>query len=335
MHGGRRFVWPGVPGPSHEGGLSRAARAWQGRRIGVSLDLFYFFPAVAPTSPALLVRVVRPTAPNYDGPAVDLADALAEAKAGALAWALRGGERPPAPLGAFAPLLSGESPEDAALLTTHGGERELWWSEEAQRPSNFAIGPATDEEDFWARVSGASHDDATVGRLRRPATKITVRLVTEADARLVDTPPVLVEDVAWLTGKEWAQLHDGGLAAFKARPPATSPPVTEAELRAVKLGFVERAVADDLARGDRRMAAFRASDLGRYDPPAALALIERVAGSVRLWDDRNDIAWGLAYGLYSLRRAPGRADLLERWRGARDRVRRVALAELAKLERGR
>lgn len=313
--------------------MSRSARPWQGRRIGIALDLFYFFPAVGPTSPALLVRVVRPTAANYDGPAVDFADALAEAKAGALAWAFRPGERPPAPLGVFAPALSDEYPEDAELLTTHGGERELWWAEEEQRPSNFAILPATDEGEFWEWVAAACHEDAMVARLRRPATKIAVRLVTEADVRLVDTPLLLIEDVEWLTGKEFDQLHDSGLAALTARPPATSPPVTEAEFRAVKLGFVERAVAGDLARGDRRRAAFRTIDLARFDPPAALALIERVAGSARLWDDREGIAAGLAHGLYHLRRAPGRAELLERWRSARDRVRRAALVALAKLDR--
>lgn len=301
--------------------------------MGIALDRFYFYPAVAPGSPALLVRVVRPTAPNSVGPAVEFAEALADAKARALAWAFRAGERPPAPLGALMPALGDAIPEDAELLTIHGGERVLWWTEEEQRPSNFAIGPGAEEGEFWEWVAAAFDDDAVVARLKRPATRIAVRLVTEADARLVDTPLLLVEDVAWLTAKEFRQLDDGGLAALTARPPATSPTVTEAEFHAVKSKFIERAVADDLARGDRRGAAFRAGDLARFDPPAALALIERVAGAARFWDDREGIAQGLSYALHRLRGAPGRPELLERWQSARDRVRRVALAELAKLAR--
>ncbi|MFY0534107.1 hypothetical protein [Nannocystis pusilla] len=139
--------------------------------MGIALDLFYFFPAVAPTSPALLVRVVRPAAPNYDGPAVEFADALAETKAGALAWAFRAGERPPVPLGAFMPALSDEFPEGAELLTIHGGERELWWTEEEQRQSNFAIGPATDEAESGSgsrrRSTMTRWLDGCAGRRRR------------------------------------------------------------------------------------------------------------------------------------------------------------------------
>lgn len=303
--------------------------------MGIAHDRFYFYPAAAPTLPALLVRVVRPTAPNAAEPAVEFAEALADAKAEALAWAWTdaGEAGPPAPLGDFSPYLDEESPEDAELLAFHGRALELWWTMEEQRPAAFAIGPGADEGAFWEWLAAALDDDAFVGRLRRPATPIRVRLVTEADARLVDTPLLLVDDVDWLTAEEFDRLYDGGLAALTARPPATSPAVTEAEFRAVKLGLVERALAHDFARGDRRSAAFRASVLARFDPPAALALIERLAGSLKRGDDRKGITWALAYALHHLRREPGCAGLLERWRAASDRLRSDVLAELERLAR--
>ncbi|WP_143140773.1 hypothetical protein [Nannocystis exedens] len=303
--------------------------------MGIGHERFYFYPAAAPTRTALLVRVVRPTAPNFAEPAVEFAEALADAKAGALAWAWSGaGEAgPPAPLGDFCLHLDEATPEDAELLAFHGRALELWWTAEEEQPAAFAVGPGADEEAFWEWLAASLDDDAFVGRLRRPATPIPVRLVTEADARLVDTPLLLVDDVDWLTAEEFDRLYHGGLAALTARPPATSPAVTEAEFRAVKLGLVERALADDLARGDRRAAAFRASELARFDPPAALALIERLAGSLRCFDDRKGITWALAYALHRLRREPGRAGLLERWRAASDRLRRDVLAELEQLDR--
>ncbi|WP_434425227.1 hypothetical protein [Nannocystis pusilla] len=304
-------------------------------RMGIAHDRFYFFPAAAPTLAPLLVRVVRPTAPNAAEPAVEFAEALADAKAGALAWAWSGaGEAgPPAPLGDFCPYLDDQDPTDAELLAFHGRTLELWWTAEEQRPDSFAIGPGADEETFWDWLAASRDDDDFVARLRRPAVRIHVRLVTEADARLVDTPLLLVDDVDWLTADEFARLAGGGLAALTARPPATSPAVTQAEFRAAKLALVERALAHDLARGDRRSAAFRASELARFDPPAALALIERLPGSLKRKDDRKGIVWALAYALHRLRREPARAGLLERWRAASDAVRSDILAELARLDR--
>lgn len=308
--------------------------------IEVVCDRFYLFPAVAPTRPALLVRVALPRARNSDEMGVELVEALARAKAEALAWAWSpSGTGPPAPIGYFAPYLSEECPEDAPLLTFHGGELELWstaeewWTAVEQRPAAFVIGPGAHEDEFWEWVAGAFDDDGWVAWLRRPARKIAVRLVTEADARLVDTPLLLIDDVDWLTGEEFGRLSQGGLTALTARPPARSPAVTEAEFRAVKLGFVERAIADALARGDRWAAAFRSSELAGFDPPAALALIERLAGSVKLWDERHGIARGLAYALHRMRREPGGAELLERWRAAPDRLRSEVLAELEKFDR--
>ncbi|MCY1064999.1 hypothetical protein OV090_09525 [Nannocystis sp. RBIL2] len=302
--------------------------------MGIAHQRFYFFPAAAPTLPPLLVRVVRPTAPNAAEPAVEFAEALADAKAGALAWAWSGAGGPPAPLGDFSPHLDDQDPQDAELLAFHGRTLELWWTAEELLPASFAIGPGADEEAFWDWLAASRDDDAFVARLRRPATRIAVRLVTEADARLVDTPLLLVDDVDWLTADEFAHLaHGGGLAALTARPPATSPAVTQAEFRAAKLALVERALAHDLAHGDRRSAAFRASELARFDPPAALALIERLAGSLKRKDDRKGIVWALAYALHRLRREPARADLLERWRAASDALRSDILAELARLDR--
>lgn len=301
--------------------------------MGIALQRFYFFPAAAPTQTPLLVRVVRPTAPNAAEPAVEFAEALADAKAGALAWACSGAAGPPAPLGEFSPYLDEHDPKDAELLAFHGRTLELWWTAEEARPASFAIGPGVDEAAFWDWLAAAEDDDASVARLRRPATRIDVRLVTEADARLVDTPLLLVDDVDWLTADEFAHLASGGLAALTARPPATRPAVTQAEFRAAKLALVERALAHDLARGDRRSAAFRASELARFDPPAALALIDRLPDALKRKDDRKGIAWALAYALHHLRREPSRADLLERWRAAPEGLRSDILAELGKLDR--
>jgi hypothetical protein len=301
--------------------------------MGIAHDRFYFYPAAAASDTALLVRVVRPTAPNAAEPAVDFAEALADAKAQALAWAWSGAARPSAPLGDFCPYLDATSPEDAALLAFHGRELELWWTAVEEHPDAFALGPGADEEAFWDWLAASLDDDAFVARLRRPAAPMRVRLVTEADARLVDTPLLLVDDVDWLTGEEFERLYHGGLAALLAEPPATRPVVTEAEFRAVKLGLVERALAHDFARGDRRSAAFRVKELARFDPPAALASIERLADSLRWRDDRKGITWALAYALHGLRGEPGRAALLERWRTASDRLRRDVLAELDELDR--
>ncbi|MCY1060633.1 hypothetical protein [Nannocystis sp. SCPEA4] len=301
--------------------------------MGIAHARFYFYPATAATRIPLLVRVVRPTAPSAAEPAVEFAEALADAKAGALAWAWSGEAGPPTPLGDFYPNLDGEDPKDAELLAFHGRTLELWWTAEEQRPASFAIGPGADEEAFWDWLAASRDDDAFVARLRRPATRIHVRLVTEADARLVDTPLLLVDDVDWLTADEFARLASGGLAVLTARPPATTPAVTQAEFRAAKLALVERALAHDLAHGDRRSAAFRASELARFDPLAALALIERLPGSLKRHDDRKSIVWALAYALHRLRREPARADLLERWRAASDSLRSDVLAELAQLDR--
>lgn len=301
--------------------------------MGIAHDRFYFFPAATPGAIALLVRVVRPSAPNAAEPAVEFAEKLADAKAQALAWACSGTARPPVPLGDFGPYLDGTSPTDAALLAFHGRELELWFTAMEARPDALAMGPGGDEEAFWDWLEASLDDDAFVARLRRPATSMRVRLVTEADARLIDTPLLLIDDVDWLTGEEFARLDDGGLAELTAKPPATSPTVTEAEFRAVKLGLVERALADDFKRGDRRAAAFRVKELGRFDPPAALASIERIAGSLKWRDDRKSITWALAYALHGLRGEPGRAALLERWQAASDGLRRDVLAELDKLDR--
>lgn len=304
--------------------------------MGIDLTRFYLYPAAAPMELPLLVRVIRPAAPNAAQPAVDFAEALAEAKAEALAWAVRvaagaGEARPPAPLGVATSHFDEEAAAEREALAFHGRVLDLWWTAEVRWPDILAIGPGGDEAEFWRWLEEAM-SERELARLRRPAAPIRVQMVTEADARLVDAPLLLIDDVDWLTAEEFDHLHrGGGLAALTARPFATEPTVTEGEVIAVKRRLVERALAGDLEADDRRAAAFRASDLARYDPPAALALIDRLAGSLADDDDRRGIAWALAYALDRLGGAPGQAALLSRWRAAPDPFREAVLAELAGL----
>ncbi|MCB9569598.1 MAG: hypothetical protein H6710_20675 [Myxococcales bacterium] len=304
--------------------------------MGIALERFYLFPAAAPSVPALLVRVIRPSAPNAAQPAVDLADALADAKAGALAWAWLTAagielERPPAPLGDFSPTLDPRDAGDRDLLAEHGRPLELWWTEDAAHPGVLAIGPGADEAAFWGWLAEIL-EERELARLRRPAAPIRVQLITEADARLVDHPRLLVDDVEWLSHQDYVWLwREGGLEAALARPLPTTPPVDAAELRAVKRRLVGDALARDLAADDRRAAAFRASDLATLDPPAALALIERLAAATPAEDDVDDLAWALAYALRLLDGAPGQAALIERWRGDPSALQEAALAELSEL----
>jgi hypothetical protein len=149
----------------------------------------------------------------------------------------------------------------------------------------------------------------------RPAERVRVCLITEADARLVDHPLLLVDDVDWLRADEFQQLHRrGGLEAELAERLPCEPAVTAQELHAVKLGLVERALADDFADDDRRRAAFRCGDLARYDPEAALAAAEQIVAALREDDDHDGIAAAFAYLLDEQRGRPSCEALIERWR---------------------
>ncbi len=308
--------------------------------MGITLHRFYLYPPPSPSLPSPLVRVLRPAAPNAAQPAVDYADSLADAKADLLvrSWLAAAGETrasPPAPLGSFTPYLDEDCAEDRALLAFHGHELDLWWTADEARPSHVAIGPGGDEDMFW-RWLDESVDDPMIERLRRPAAPLRVRLLTEADARLIDHPLLIVEDVDWMTAEEFDRWHRGGeLTTVTATPLPTQPPVTERELRLAKLALVERAMRAELDANDRRAASFRCSQLARFDPAAALRTVEHLEARVTLGDDRRGIAWALAYALHQLRDAPAQAELVTRWRARPSSFRKKILAELEKLSASR
>ncbi len=284
--------------------------------MGIALDRFYLYPPDRPGSPHVLVRTLRPAGPNAAQPAVDFADDLADAKANALyrAWRrTRGaGGSPPEPLGSASSHLDESCVEDRPLLAHHGHEVELWWTSSTRRPSFLQIGPGVDEAAFWSWL-GESLSDRRLADLSRPAAKIRARLLTEAELRFVDAPLLLVEDVDWLTAEEFDDLHrGGGLERLLAGIEPRLAQISKAEVNAVKLSLVERALADDLRRCDRRAAAFRASELARFDANAAGELIERLCRELTASDDRRGIAWALAYALHGLLAWPGRSSLLSR-----------------------
>ncbi|MEZ4385835.1 MAG: hypothetical protein R3A79_31240 [Nannocystaceae bacterium] len=284
--------------------------------MGVTLHRFYLSPPSVAGSPHLLVRVVRPAAPNAAQPAVDFADDLAQAKAEALqeAWhAAVGGEGPPpAPLGQASPDLDADEPEDRPLLAHHGGELDLWWTPSERHAGLVAIGPGAQEADFWRWLDGFL-SEREIAALRRPAQAIRARLVTEAELRFVDAPLLLVDDVDWLTAAEFRRLNrGGGLAEAIAAVPRVLEAVPAEAILAAKRALIERALAADLAAADRRAAAFRASDLARLDPAAALALVARLVDAIEPGDDRRGIAWALAYALALVDPGDARAALLER-----------------------
>lgn len=306
--------------------------------MGIALERFYLYPPIGAASPALLIRTLRPAAPNAAQPAVDYADDLADAKADLIvrSWMAASGvdePRAPAPIGECSPLLDADAPEERALLAFHGGELELWWTFDEARPYCIEIGPGDgDEPAFW-RWLDESVDDRAGARLRRPATRLRVRLITEADVGLVDEPLLLVEELDWMTSEEFDRCHRrGGLAAMTSAPRPTTPDATEEEHRRVKLALVERALADDLAHEDRRAAAFRCGELARFDPSAALSLVERLSASARAGDDLEGIAWALGYGLHHLRGAPGQLELVARWRAQATTLQRAVLAKLDELD---
>ena len=300
--------------------------------MGIELPVLVLYPPPQPGSPWLLARVTRPSAPNAAQPAVDFAEELADAKAHALvrAWLASnfGADLPvPEPIGWCYPALD-EDLEGHPLVGFTGSEFDLWWTASVRHPSSLEIGPGVDEAAFWAWLDQAI-SDRELADLRRPAERIRVRLLTEADARLVEHPLLLVDDVDWLSAEEFAHLHrGGGLEAELAELLPMQPAVTEQEVHAVKLGMVRRALAGDLEQDDRRAAAFRCSDLAKYDPDAALAMIERLAIETSDEDDRKGITWALAYALKRLRGLAQCEALIERWRAA-EGLRAEVLVELA------
>ncbi len=300
--------------------------------MGIALDRFYLYPPPTPTSPHGLVRARRPAGPNAAQPAVDFADDLADAKADAIyrAWhRQRGAEGSPAEaLGTCSPLLDGDTPEDRPLLALHGGELELFWTASERRPTQLQIGPGEDEAAFWRWLDDCL-SERRLAELKRPALRVRVRLLTEAELRLVDAPLLLVEDVDWLTAEEFDHLHRrGGLAELIAGLDPQLTRLPAAELRAAKLSLVQRALADDHRRGDRRAAAFRASELARLDADAAGAEIDRLSRQIQPADDQRGIGWALAYALHHLRDWPGRPPLLAQLRARSGAFREVLFREL-------
>ncbi len=286
--------------------------------MGIALDRFYLHPPPTPNSPHGLVRARRPAGPNAAQPAVDFADDLADAKADAIyrAWHRHcGAEGSPAQaLGACSPLLDEDTPEDRTLLALYGGELKVFWTTSERHPTYLQIGPGEDEAAFWRWLDDCL-SERRLASLHRPARRICVRLLTEAELRLVDAPLLLVEDVDWLTAEEFDHLHRrGGLAELIAGLDPQLTRLPPAEIRAAKLSLVQRALADDHRREDRRSAAFRTSELARLDADAAGAEIERLSRTIVPGDDHRGIGWALAYALHILREWPGRPPLIAQLR---------------------
>jgi hypothetical protein len=300
--------------------------------MGIELTYFVLFPPPQLDSPWPLARVIRPSAPNASEPALDFAEALAHAKANALvrAWLVSVGESPssvPAPIGysSWDPDASPEHPIHAFL----GGELELWWARSNTNPASLAIGPACDEADFWRWIdrtrAGSSVD------LRHPAERVRVRLLTEADARLVDHPLLLVEDLDWLTSKQFEQLdRHRGLETELAEVLAMQPVVTPQEFAAVKAELIEAA----LGHGDLHSAAFLCSDLARFDPDSAIEWIGILTDEAAEEDEEDGPSYmheGFASALHALRGHPACEALIESWQGA-DGLPAEILAALAERE---
>ncbi|MGB1276560.1 MAG: hypothetical protein ACPG77_12495, partial [Nannocystaceae bacterium] len=281
-------------------------------------------------TPWIVARVTRPAAPGYAQPAVDFADDLADAKADALVRAILG-VPPPAPIGQCSPMLDEDEPDDRPLLGLHGGKLELWWAQDSKAPNHVAIGPGATEADFWAWI-GESMSDRFLARLERPAQQIHVRLVTEADTRMLDRPLLMIDDVDWLTSEEFDHLHrGGGLEALLQEKIACAPKVDEAAWKHVKLTLVRRALAADEANNDRRSAAFRSIELAAHAPEQALQLAAKVASEVTDEDDLSGIAFALASTLHKLQGHDGADALVAQWkRDERDFCRMIG-SELAKL----
>jgi hypothetical protein len=241
--------------------------------MGIELTYFVLYPPPRPDSPWPLARVIRPSAPNAFEKALDFAEALAYAKANALvrAWLASVGDAPdstPVPIGS-----SSWVPESAypghPINAFLGSELDVWWTRTNANPASLAIGPAGDEADFWRFLEGQARD-GSADDLRRPAERIRVRLITEADARLVDHPLLLVEDLNWLSQAQFEQLdRHHGLEAELAELLATQPVVTPEEVAKVKADLVDAA----FEHADLHSAAFLCSDLARFDPDDAMEWI--------------------------------------------------------------
>lgn len=299
--------------------------------MGIDLTYFVLYPPSRPGAPWPLARVIRPSAPNSVEPALDFAEALASAKAHALvrAWLASIGELSSSvaePIGCSAWNIDtsfAEHPIHAFL----GGEFDVWWARSNKNPADLAIGPARDEADFWRWI-----DDETRGRtpadLRHPAERVRVRLLTEADARLVDHPLLLVEDLDWLSREQFEYL-DGqrGLETELTEALAVRPVVTPEEIGEAKADLIDAAIGES----DLHTAAFLCIDLARFHPDAAIEWIEALAEELDDTDSEHEYVPGaLARALHSLRGQPACEALIEHWRDSG--LAAKILAELAECE---
>jgi hypothetical protein len=303
--------------------------------MGIELRYFVLYPPPRPDSPWLLARVIRPSAPNSSEPAIDFAEALAHLKANALvrAWLASVGDSPgsvPTAIGhsSWDPDATSEHPINAFL----GSELEVWWTCSNANPASLAIAPARDEAEFWRWIDGQARNrnDSAVD-LRRPAERVRVRLLTEADARLVDHPLLLVEDLDWLSEAQFEQLdRHRGLEAELKEVLAMQPIVTPEEMVEAKAELLEAA----LEHADLHLAAFLCIDLARFDPDAAMEWIQILTAEADEDADDDDgpyIPDAFASALHALRGHPECEALIERWQGA-DGLPAEILAALAKHE---
>lgn len=298
--------------------------------MGIALTYFVLYPPPRPGSPWPLARVIRPSAPGSSEDAIDFAEALAHGKANALvrAWHASNGDSPDAVVEAMG-VSSWEidaSFDQHPITSFHGSEFDVWWTRSSVSPNRLAIAPALDEAEFWRRIAD-ENSARELAELRRPAERIRVRLLTEADARLVDHPHVLAEDLDWVSEARFGDPDPfRGLAAELAGVLAMQPIVTEEEIIEAKAELIE----DAIRQTDLHSGAFLCCDLARFDPEAAVEWIEILAEAIRVGDREHEhVPSAIASVLVALRGLPECEALIESWRGADGPVAQV-LAELAK-----
>ncbi len=297
--------------------------------MGIALTYFVLYPPPRPGSPWPLARVIRPSAPDSSDPAIDFAEALAHGKANALAraWLASNGDSPDVveAMGVSSWEIDA-SFEQHPIASFHGSEFDVWWTRSSVSPSRLAIAPALDEAEFWRRIAD-ENSARELGELRRPAERIRVRLLTEADARLVDHPHVLAEDLDWVSEARFGDPDPfRGLAAELAGVLAMHPIVTEEEIDAAKAELIE----DAIRQTDLHTGAFLCCDLARFDSDAAIEWIEALAEAIRVDDREHErVPAALASVLFALRGLPACEALIESWQGADGPAAQV-LAELGK-----
>lgn len=266
-----------------------------------------------------LIRAGRPSAPNPDGPACDLAEMIFDAKVRTLlrsALAELGEAEASAEFVANACDVFGD-----ALESLHGGAQLVVWAvpDGIERPYwSFHVAEAeVDAATFEAAIDRLVElDDLDFRYARQPAQRFEVRTITEADYDLRDCVAFVVHDVLWLErayGRRW--LDEGSSAWEQVRAP--SPASTKAELDAAVLACLERYIEELIEVGAWRSLAFEISELLPFDRKRAIELGEVVVSKRAELDAATwkSVCWALGYAIASTKDWETQlADVVARWR---------------------